>query len=161
LLDPPQNSADFGNFNDTKIVDVIPIENGNFMILGASDELSVFVKLLNNNNNFSLPQSETQIQIEGSQKFLGINLAQIGPSDFAVTGNIDDVSSSIFDASILKSNSNSGTTDWQRVFGTEYNYTSGKVLVLENGSVVFTGSAGLNGQSKVFFIKLKSNGEMK
>ncbi len=158
LLDP-ENSQDYKNILDTKTVDVVPIENGNFMILGRSNDLSAFVKLFRNNDKFELAPSGARIQSE--QPFLGKSLSHIGSSEFAVSGDIIDPVSTKTESSILKANSISGIKDWQRFFGTDFSYTSGKTITLSNGSVVYTGIAGLNDQTKVFLIKLKPNGEMK
>ena len=54
-----------------------------------------------------------------------------------------------------------GTVDWDRTFGTDFSYTSGEVIITSDGSIVYTGTAGLKEQKKIFLIKLKSNGEMK
>ncbi len=154
------NSGGYKNILSSKAIDLVPIENNNFMILGTSEDLSIMVNLFRENDNFRL-NSEGKIIQSNKNVFIGNSLALIKGNEFAISGNIKDLASTKVEASVLTANSITGISNWQRLFGTDFNYTSGQTIVLENGSVLFTGTAGFKGQTKVFLIKLKSNGEMK
>ncbi len=154
------NSGGYKNILSTKAIDLAPAENGDFVILGTSNDLSVFVSLLRDDDNFRLANNGKIIQSD-KDVFIGRSLTPIGSSEYAVSGNIIDISSNRMEASILTANSISGVKNWQRVFGNDFTYTSGQTIMLTDGSVIFTGTAGFKGQTKVFLIKLKSNGEMK
>lgn len=159
LLNSP-NSNNYITASDAKTIDVILDEEGSYLMIGAANDLSVIVSVN------SAPVSgydkyfvNTGYEI-GFTRLLANGVAKIKEGEFAVSGNLLVENSDITKATIFNSNSN-GSIDWIRQFGTTSSYSAGKVRVISDGSIVFTGTAELESQTKAFLVKMRNNGEMK
>jgi len=159
ILGDALNSSDTVNFSNTKTVDVVQDSDGNIKVLSSSIDQTYLINIIEigsgvENGNYQLSSGQKISENEG------VNLKNTQNGQYIISSNITQNNSTITSASIVES-SLSGIIKWERIFGTEFSYKSGKVTILPDGSIVYTGTAGLKDQSKVFLIKLKSNGDMK
>lgn len=154
LLEPIDLSQ-YKNASNAQTVDVIPTASGQFILLGVADTLSVIMQADKNASENYFVSGGNEI----STGILGNGLADINGSDIVISGNIQIQNSDITKASIFYSNLN-GNIKWAKEFGSASTYKAGKVRVLTDGSIVFTGTSELESQAKAFLVKMKSNGEM-
>ncbi len=145
------------DYNNSKVIDIQKMSNNSYKLLSASDNETYLINV----NESSIGYTLGSDQILRSEKFIkGVSLSLTQFNNFLIASNVTPLNSTITASSIVESTS-AGTILWERNFGTEISYTSGKVISLPDGSVVYTGTAGFKGQTKTFLIKVKSNGEMK
>ncbi len=157
-LGSPVNAPLAEDYNNSKVVDVIKISDDSYKMLASSENETY---LINVNESPSVGAYTLGSGQSLSRKLIrGVNFSLTASNNFLISANITPENSTITSSSILESSA-FGTINWERNFGTENSYTSGKVISLTDGSVVYTGTAGFKGQKKVFLIKVKSNGEMK
>lgn len=156
-----KNTTESKNISNTKSVDAIQMNDINFKILSSSEDESFLIDVFENLNGIEAGNykigAEQQIL---KPSFQGVSIQHRGNNQFAISANINEESSLNTLSTVIESSSN-GVINWERIFGTEFSYKSGKVIELTDGSIVYTGTAGLKDQNKVFLIKMKSNGEMK
>ncbi len=145
------------NYNNSIIEDVLQLTSSTYKILAASQTETYLINATESSTGYSLGAS----QILRSEGFIkGVSFALTASNNFIISSDITPPNSTNTLSSILEA-SNTGIINWERMVGADISYSSGKVILLENGSVVYTGTAGFKGQTKVFLIKLKSNGDMK
>ncbi len=157
-LDPPLSAPTPINYNESKIVDVIKIGETEYKLLSSSDNETYLINVTETPSGYALGSDQF---VRSNRGFInGVSLNYSSSNQFLVSSNVKLENSDITSSSIQESTV-SGLINWQRFFGTELSYTSGEVIAMADGSVVYTGTAGFKGQQKVFLIKLKSNGEMK
>lgn len=161
LFNSPRDSDPIP-YSNTKTVDAIKISDDTYKILTASDDETY---LINVSETKSGPSAGTYVlgdgQIVRSENFFkGISVQYSQNRQFLISSDITEENSTSTFSTLVES-SLSGVINWERIFGTEFSYKSGKVIELIDGSIVYTGTAGLKDQNKVFLIKMKSNGEMK
>ena len=154
------NTVERKNVSDTKLVDAIKITDTNFKILTSSDDKSFLIDVFEQLNgptagNYKLG-AEQQVIVPF---FQGISLQPKQNGKFIISANLNEESSLKSSSTIVES-SNSGIINWERFFGTDFSYTSGEAMITSDGGLVYTGTAGLKDQSKVFLIKMKDTGEM-
>lgn len=152
------NTSETANLSDARTVDVVEIDESRYITLVTTGDVSQLVLVSENSNGNFIPTKGQIVKPGGNLQGSSLALSQDG--QILISGIINEEGSVITAASILESTA-FGATNWQRTFGTEFSYKSGKVITLTDGSVVFVGTAGFKEQSKVFLIKLKSNGDMK
>lgn len=154
------NSAAQLNFLNSKIKDVVSLPNNKYMILASSGGVTSLVQVVENSYGYFYPSAGQVIKSELNLNGTSISISENG--NYAISADITEANSTNTLSTIFESNL-FGTINWQRIFGTPlaYPYKAGKVEVLLDGSVVFTGTAGLESQTKAFLIKMKSNGDMK
>lgn len=145
------------NYNNSKVVDVVKINDSEYKLLAASDNSTYLINVEETSFGYVLAADQL---VDAGDFIQGVSLAYSNNDQFLISSNTRPESSIISSSSILES-SISGIISWERLFGTEISYTSGGVITLADGSVVYTGTAGFKGQKKCFLVKLKPNGEMK
>ncbi len=152
------------DYNNSIITDVLQISNNAYKMLASTDNETYMINVTESPSVQAYTLGSDQIlkseKFAQGVGFKGVSFTLTGGNDFVIASNTMPEKSTITSSTIVES-SPAGTINWGRVFGTEISYTSGKVITLGNGAVVYTGTAGFKGQDKVFLIKLKSNGEMK
>lgn len=144
---------------DTQIGDILRIDDSQYMVLTTTlteTELSLVSAV--NSEEFFKASNGSRIRVE--ELLHGVSFALNQNNKYVVASNVIDGTSLIRSSSILETNF-IGNVDWNRNFGTDFSFTSGEVIISSDGSIVYTGTAGLKDQNKVFLIKMKSNGEMK
>ena len=159
-LSSPNTSEKETTIGNAQVVDVVQTGQFKYKVLTITDNSTVLFSLSAVNASVDFIPQQYGFQIGGGDTFTGVSLALTKNNDFIVSANMEDALSTNTLSTILESGF-SGNINWQRIFGTTSPYKAGKVQVLQDGSVVFTGTAGLESQTKVFLIKLKSNGDMK
>ncbi|MCB0497322.1 MAG: hypothetical protein KDC79_14370 [Cyclobacteriaceae bacterium] len=165
-----QSDLNFGNIGwglpvkfsalNTKLVDAIPVAEGGYLILSASETGSVMTKVNEDPNEERYLYVTNASYSIGTADISGISMVQSSANKYIVTANINE-QNSIRTSSTIFETSFSGSIRWERVFGTYSSYTSGNACVLSDGSIVYTGTANQESQTKVFLVKTKSNGDMK
>lgn len=152
------NTSEASSLTDARSVDVAKIDEFKYLTLITTGDISFLVLVSENSEGHFVPKQGQLIKMDGNLR--GSNLSISKSNQVLISGDIIEEGSAVTSSTILEASS-FGTINWQRVFGTEFSYKSGKVITLIDGSVVFVGTAGFKEQSKVFLIKLKSNGDMK
>jgi len=147
------------DYNNSIITDVLQISNNSYKMLASTDNETYMINVTESPSVQAYTLGSDQI-LRSGKLIQGVSFALTEGGNFLIASNTTPENSTITSSSIAEV-SPAGTINWERVFGTEIAYTSGKVITLNNGAVVYTGTAGFKGQTKVFLIKLKSNGEMK
>ena len=158
-LGDPFNSSDTVNFSNTKTVDVVKDSNNNFKVLSSSSDQTYLIDIIEIGSLVEIGNYKLSTgQIISLNEGVAVDITQ--SNQYIISSNFTESNSTITSASLVESSTN-GDIKWERLFGTDFSYTSGEVISLNDGSIVYTGTAGLKDQSKVFLIKLKSNGDMK
>jgi len=147
------------NYNESKIVDVIKISETQYKLLSASENESYLIDAIETSFGYEL-KTDQSVKTKEDLFISAVSLSYTSTNQFLIASNVKPANSDITSSSIQES-SVLGLANWLRVFGTDISYTSGGVIAMADGSVVYTGTAGFKGQRKAFLIKLKSNGEMK
>ncbi len=158
-LGEPFSSAEEDNYSNTETVDVVQDSDGNFKVLSSISNQTYLINIIEirsgvSNGNYQLSTGQIISLNEG----IDVSVSQT--NQFIISSNFTESNSTITSSSLVESSA-AGNIKWQRIFGTDFPYASGEVITLTDGSIVYTGTAGLKDQSKVFLIKLKSNGDMK
>ena len=158
-LGEPFSSAEEEGYSNTKAVDVVQDSDSNFKVLSSSSDQTYLINIIEigsgvENGNYKLSTG----QIINLNEGVSVDITQ--SNQYIISSNFTESNSTITSASLVESSA-AGNIKWERLFGTDFSYTSGEVISLNDGSIVYTGTAGLKDQSKVFLIKLKSNGDMK
>lgn len=152
------NSQERENLDNTKPVDFVKISDSDYRILSASDDQSYMLNIFTEGGgNFIFGSGQP---IHSDNFFKGVSMNYTLNEQFIVSSNITEENTTTTFSSLVETTA-SGIINWERIFSSDFSYKSGEVISLNDGSIVYTGTAGLKDQTKVFLIKLKSNGEMK
>ncbi len=141
-----------------RVSDVVQFDDHKFYVMSNTDndaELGL-VSAPNPSSDFIPPNASHRIRLANS--FNGTYMV-VKQGNLAVSGIVKEASSEKTTSTLLEVTP-LGEAIWQRLLGQDFSYSSGQVVVLQDGSVLYTGVAGLKEQTKVFLIKVKSNGQM-
>lgn len=147
------------DYNESKVVDVLKVSDNAYKMLAASENETYMIDVTESSSVQAYTLGSDQI-LRSEEFIQGTSFSLTQNNEFLIASNITPENTSITSSSIVESTA-AGTINWEKIVGTEVSYSSGKVISLVDGAVVYTGTAGFKGQTKVFLIKLKSNGDMK
>lgn len=144
---------------DSKIVDVTSTNNGGYMTLLSTDTGIILNEVRESAETKRYFYTSPSLVNLGSE-VVGIGITKLLNDNYVISANVNELNSDQTSSSVFETNA-VGTITWDKLFGTSSSFTSGNSCVLADGSIVYTGNAGLESETKVFLIKMKSNGEMK
>ena len=147
------------NVLDTKLADAILSTDDTYMTLTTSEKEAFLIRVIENPDNERYLFSPPSL-IRAENEIAGTSIVQKLDENYIVSAIINEPNSNQTSSVILETGE-FGSVKWNNILGSESSYTSGGAVVLADGSIAYTGTAGLESQNKVFLVKMKSNGEMK
>ena len=157
LVSSDSEFQSFGTTSNERGVDINQTSDGGYIMSGSSvaeneSFRDIFIARVRNNNSFIRANG---INSKGNVGASAIIEAQGG--GFLVLGEEIDNSENIY----LSKINTQGEIEWERSFGGGDGDHPGKLVQLEDGSIVFVGTVELENQTKIGLFKTNINGELK
>ncbi|MTI21136.1 hypothetical protein E1176_08900 [Fulvivirga sp. RKSG066] len=146
----------FGTLSNEMAAQMTQTSDGGFIMIGTtgdSESSDIFLARVRSSNEFLSSGS-----LNTGKSINGISVTESNTGGFYVVGR--EITNNTGDIYLAKT-SISGSVLWERSFGGVDNDYPGKVIELEDGSIVIVGTADLESQTKMSLIKTNSRGELK